>query len=135
MRILRSSQANATRSIASIVVEDAYIRRKSKGGLDPPTATSFRWNEPGILTSMSRPRIVPTIDEFRLPKFDFEPWSIRCSVYSQGTNEDEKAFIDFNKCQSESVEDWSSVGLPLSSTHISDHSQRPRSCSPSAYAS
>lgn len=34
---------------------------------------------------------------------------MRCSVYSKGTNEDEKALIDFNKCQSESVEDWSSA--------------------------
>ena len=134
-RILRSSEANATRSTARIVVEDAYIRGKSKGGLTPPTATSSRWIESGILISMSRPSIVPSIDEFRLPKFDFEHWSMRCSVYSQGTNEDEKALIDFNKCQSESVEDWSSVGLPISSTHISDHAHRPRSCSPLPYVS
>ena len=135
MRILRSSGANATRSTARIVVEDTYIRGKSKGGLTPPTATSSRWIESGILISMSRPSIVPSIDEFRLPKFDFEHWSMRCSVYSQGTNEDEKALIDFNKCQSESVEDWSSVGLPISSTHFSDDTQRPRSCSPLPYAS
>ncbi|KAF6233797.1 hypothetical protein HO173_008009 [Letharia columbiana] len=56
---------------------------------------------------MSRPSIVPSVDEFRLPKFDFEPWSTRSSVYSQGTTEDEKALIDFNKCVSESAEDWS----------------------------
>lgn len=135
MRILRSSEANATGSIARIVFENAYIRGKSKGGLTPPTATSTRWIETGILISMSRPSIVPSIDEFRLPKFDFEHWSISCSAYSQGTNEDEKALIDFNKCQSESVEDWSSVGPPISSTYISDHTQRPRSYSPLPYAS
>ena len=61
---------------------------------------------------MSRPSIVPSIDDFRLPKFDFESWSARSSVYSRGTYEDEKALIDFNKCVSESAEDWSSVGLP-----------------------
>lgn len=60
---------------------------------------------------MSRPSFVPSIDEFRLPKFDFEHWSTRSSVYSQGTDEDEKALIDFNKCLSESAEDWSSVRL------------------------
>ncbi|CAF9925996.1 MAG: hypothetical protein ALECFALPRED_003270 [Alectoria fallacina] len=58
---------------------------------------------------MSRPSIVPSIHEFRLPKFDFEPWSKRSSVYSQGTNEDEKTLIDFNSCKSESAEDWSSA--------------------------
>lgn len=58
---------------------------------------------------MSRPSIVPTIDEFRLPKFDFESWSSGSSVYSQGTNEDEKALIDFNKCTFESAEEWSAA--------------------------
>lgn len=60
---------------------------------------------------MSRPSIVPSIDEFRLPKFDFEPWSTRSSVYSQGTDEDEKALIDFNKGVAESADDWPSVCL------------------------
>ena len=62
---------------------------------------------------MPRSSIVPSIDEFRLPKFDFESWSTRSSVYSQGTNEDEKALIDFNKCASESAEGWSSVGVSI----------------------
>lgn len=62
---------------------------------------------------MSRPSIIPNIDEFRLPKFDFEAWSSRSSVYSQGTNEDEKALIDFNKCTFEIAEDWSPVGLSI----------------------
>ncbi|CAF9934364.1 hypothetical protein IMSHALPRED_009678 [Imshaugia aleurites] len=56
-----------------------------------------------------RPSIVPNIERFRLPRFDFEPWSTRSSVYSQGTGQDEKALIDFNKCVSESAEDWSSA--------------------------
>ncbi len=59
---------------------------------------------------MSRPSIVPSIDDYRLPKFDFEPWSTSSSVYSQGTAEDEKALIDFNRCGLDIAEDWSSVG-------------------------
>lgn len=93
--------------MACTIFVDLYIR--IKGRLIPPIAILFRWNGPGILTSMSRLSIVPSINEFRLPKFDFEAWSSRSSVYSQGTNENEKALVDFNKCMSESAEDWSSV--------------------------
>ena len=61
--------------------------------------------------AMCRASIVPSIDEFRLPKFDFEPWTPSSSVYSQETDVHEKALIDFNRCESESAEEWSSVGL------------------------
>lgn len=70
-------------------------------------------------SAMSRPSVVPSIDEFRLPKFEFEPWSTRSSVYSRGTYEDEKALINFRTCVSESAEDWSSVGLPTHRLNIS----------------
>ena len=61
--------------------------------------------------AMCRASIVPSIDEFRLPKFDFEPWTPSSSVYSQETDVYEKALIDFNRCESESAEEWSSVSL------------------------
>ena len=59
------------------------------------------------------PSIVPSIDEFRLPKFEFESWPATSSVYSQGSSEDEKALIDFTESGSESVENWSSVCLSI----------------------
>ena len=86
---------------------------KSKGMLILSKPTLLRWRERRILINMSRPSIVPNIDEFRLPNFDFESWSLGSSVYSQGINGEEKALIDFNKCTLESAEDWSSVGLVI----------------------
>lgn len=93
--------------MARTVPVSLHVHKRRKGRLIPSNSTLR------IFTSMSRPSIVPSIDQFRLPKFDFEPWSTRASVYSQGTSEDEKALIDFNKCMSESAEDWSSVGLSI----------------------
>ena len=68
---------------------------------------------------MSRPSSVPSIDSFRLPKFEFEPWSKTNSVCSQGSSESsessdyEKTLINFNECvPPESAEDWSTVRHP-----------------------
>ena len=60
--------------------------------------------------AMCRTSIVPSIDEIRLPKFEFESWTPSSSVCSQEADVYEKALIDFNRCKSESAEEWSSVG-------------------------
>ena len=66
--------------------------------------------------TMSRASIVPSIDDICPSKIDLKAPS--STVHSQGSDEHEKALIDFNRCRSESAEDWSSVGLSMNQPYI-----------------
>ena len=66
---------------------------------------------------MSRASTVPSIDDLCPVKIDLKAQS--STVFSQGTDEYEKALIDFNRWRSESAEGWSSVGLSITPFYMS----------------